>query len=186
MLVSVLLSLHLDSFGIPDLKFSCRILATPCYIVLYHAISYHISGTMMLMFMSCREKEGLQNFKAPRLKIWTSRFLRIYPLQWWGRRLPTKAQGFGDLSVCMCISGFTKLISSTKRDKNLSRWNFLEILRALAASSRICRAVVQGAAPMEIGGKKWLPIVTYDFLFELGTVTCAGYLCFPCIVGLVL
>ena len=85
-----------------------------------------------------------------------------------------------------CISGFTKLISSTKRDKNLSRWKFLEILRALAASSRICRAVVQGAALMEIGGKKWLPIVTYDFLFELGTVTCAGYLCFPCIVGLVL
>ena len=96
------------TFGIPDLKFSCCILATPCYIVLYHTISYHISRTMMLMFMSCTEKEGLQNFKAPRLKIWTSRFLRIHPFSGEAGDFLQKLRGSG-ISVYVCV--FLALLS---------------------------------------------------------------------------
>ena len=74
----------------------------------------------------------------------------------------------------MGISGFTKLIKFNKKGvtTHLSRWNFLEIPRALVASSPRRRAVVQGTALMEIGSKKVmvLPMVTCDFLFELGMV----------------
>ena len=95
----------------------------------------------------------------------------------WARGFPTKAPG---LAGFHCISSVTKLIKFNKKGvtTHLSRWNFLEIPRALVASSPRRRVVVQGAALMKIGSKRLmvLPMVTCDFLFELGMVILNSWL----------